>query len=65
MPDNQLTGTMSVEMIQSFIVLPDEPMQARNYDPRIGYFSIRQIDYGSDEHRAASRRYITRWRLGA
>ncbi len=63
LPDNQITGMMSVEMNQSFILLPEKPMQPRLYDDRIGYFSIRQTDYGLDEHKAATRRYITRWRL--
>lgn len=63
LPDNQLTKSLSLEMNQSFILLPEEPMQARLYDSRIGYFSIEQTDYGLDEQKAASRRYITRWRL--
>jgi hypothetical protein len=63
LPDNQVTGMMSVEMNQSFILLPEKPMQPRLYDDRIGYFSLRQTDFGLDEHKAASRRYITRWRL--
>jgi len=63
LPDNGVTGTMSVEMNQSFIVLPDVPMQPRYYDARVGYFSIRQTDYSSDEQKAARKRFITRWRL--
>ncbi len=62
-PDNQLTQTLSVEMNQSFIVLPAVPWQKRLYDPRVGYFSINQTDYGSEEHKALTNRYITRWRL--
>ncbi len=62
-PDNQLTQTLSVEMNQSFIALPDDPWQPRHYDPRVGYFSIRQTDYGSEEQKAFQNRYITRWRL--
>ncbi|MDB4824569.1 DUF5117 domain-containing protein, partial [Saprospiraceae bacterium] len=45
LPDNKITGTMSVEMNQSFIVLPAEPMEPRYYDDRVGYFSVRQTDY--------------------
>ena len=63
LPDNAVTGTLSVEMNQSFIVLPENPMQPRVYDPRVGYFSIRQIDYSADAQRAEARRLITRWRL--
>ncbi len=63
LPDNKVTGTLSVEMNQSFIVLPEEPMQPRKYDPRVGYFSIEQTNYGLDAQRAETQRFITRWRL--
>lgn len=63
LPDNEVTNTLSVEMNQSFILLPENPMQPRLYDPRVGYFSITQTDYSLDEQRAGKRRYITRWRL--
>jgi len=63
LPDNNITQTLSVEMNQSFIVLPEEPMQPRYYDDRVGYFSIRQTDYSSDAHFTETKRYITRWRL--
>ena len=63
LPDNQITETMSVEMNQSFILLPAAPMQPRLYDDRVGYFSFQQVDFGLDEQKAAKRRYITRWRL--
>ncbi len=63
LPANRTTATLSVEMNQSFILLPETPMQPRLYDSRVGYFSIEQFDYGLDEQKAAKRRYITRWRL--
>ena len=63
LPDNQVTGTLSVEMNQSFIRLPEEPMQPRLYDPRVSYFSINQTNYSLDAQRAEAQRFITRWRL--
>ncbi|MDF1698155.1 MAG: zinc-dependent metalloprotease [Saprospiraceae bacterium] len=63
LPDNQITGTMSIEMTQSFILLPETPMQSRYYDPRVSYFSLSQTDYSADEQKAFRKRYITRWRL--
>ena len=63
LPDNAVTGTLSVEMNQSFILLPAEKMQPRKYDPRVGYFSIEQTDYGLDAQRAQKQKFITRWRL--
>jgi hypothetical protein len=63
LPDNQLTGTMSVEMNQSFILLPEDPMEPRHFDARVGYFSISQTDYSSEKQKAAKNRFITRWKL--
>ncbi|MFK7952263.1 MAG: zinc-dependent metalloprotease [Ekhidna sp.] len=63
LPDNQLTGTLSIEMNQSMILLPAEPMVPRYHDERVGFFSLRQIDYSSGEQKAATRRFITKWRL--
>ncbi len=63
LPDNQLTGTLSIEMNQSMILLPEDPMIPRYHDNRVGFFSIRQIDYGSDAQKAETKRYITKWRL--
>jgi hypothetical protein len=62
-PANSSTGTISVEMNQSMVLLPEDPMQPRLFDPRVGYFGVSQVDYGLEAHRAESRRYITRWRL--
>ena len=56
-------GSATVLLHYSMVKLPDEPMQPRLFDERVGYFSVRQIDYGRDEHRSPRRRYITRWRL--
>jgi hypothetical protein len=63
LPDNRLTGTLSVEMTQSFILLPEIPMEPRLWDARVGYFSIQQTDYSLNAQRAENRRYITRWKL--
>ncbi|HTF37654.1 MAG TPA: zinc-dependent metalloprotease [Blastocatellia bacterium] len=57
------TGSGSVVMHYSMVKLPETPMMPRLYDERVGYFTVRQTDYGQDEHRAPERRYITRWRL--
>lgn len=62
-PADAVTGTISLEVNQSMILLPEEPVVPRNYDERVGYFSIAQYDYSSEEHRAANMRYITRYNL--
>jgi hypothetical protein len=62
-PSNQETGTITLEMAHSMVLLPETPMQARLYDERVGFFRVDQVDYGRDVQRAETRRYITRWRL--
>jgi hypothetical protein len=57
------TGSASILMHYSMVKLPEKPMMPRLFDERVGYFTVRQTDYGQDEHRAPERRYITRWRL--
>jgi hypothetical protein len=53
----------TVVMHYSMVKLPEKPMMPRLFDDRVGYFTISRYDYGIDEHRAAERTYITRWRL--
>ena len=62
-PTEAETGTLSLEMAHSLVLLPDVPMRARRTDARVGFFSIGQTDYGLDAQRAEVRRYATRWRL--
>ncbi len=47
----------------SLVRLPVNPMMPRRFDERVGFFSIRKVDFGTDEHRSAARRYITKYRL--
>lgn len=56
-------GSASVVLHFSMVKLPENPMMPRLFDERVGYFSIDNMDYGRDEHRAQPRTYITRWRL--
>lgn len=62
-PSSFAGGTVSVEMNQSMILLPQDPMQPRLCDQRVGFFSVTMIDYGRDAQKAEERCYITRWRL--
>ncbi|HEX2722018.1 MAG TPA: zinc-dependent metalloprotease, partial [Gemmatimonadaceae bacterium] len=43
--------------------LPLRPMMPRLSDKRVGFFEVRQTDFGTTQHRSVSRSYITRWRL--
>ncbi len=62
-PTNASTGSISIEMNQSMILLPEEPMEPRIWDERVGFFRVNQVDYGRSDQKVITRRYITRWRL--
>lgn len=62
-PDDASTGTISLEMNQSMILLPDEQMAKRVVDKRVGYFSIDQTQYGGERHKADEKQFITRYKL--
>ncbi len=62
-PSDRDAGTLSVEMRQSLVLLPREPMRPRYADERIGFFSVERVNYGLDEQKAATQTFIRRWRL--
>ncbi len=62
-PAQARTGTMSMEMHQSMILLSKEPVRPRYADPRVGWFSVTRTNFGLDEQKAAQETFIRRWRL--
>lgn len=62
-PSDNNAQTLSLEVNQSMVLLPEEPMRKRYADHRVGWFTVRQIDYGSDAPKADQKEYIRRWRL--
>lgn len=58
-------GARSVTALvhHSLVMLPENPMQGRFFDPRVGYFTEDFTDYASSKGWAAQREYITRFRL--
>lgn len=62
-PSNAAANTVSMQMNHSMRELPANPMTPRLCDPRVGFFSVSQTDYGLEAHKAQTRCYITRWRL--
>ena len=62
-PTDERANTVSLEMNQSLVLLPVEPMRPRHADPRVGYFAVNRINYGLDEQKAATETFIRRWRL--
>ena len=62
-PLERMAQSISLQINQSMILLPERPMQPRLYDPRVGFFTVGQYDYGSDALKADEKRFIRRWRL--
>jgi len=62
-PSSSSTGTISLEINHSMVLLPQEKMDTRSYGQRVGYFSIQQTDYGTEYHKAKEMQYVTRYKL--
>ena len=62
-PVNSKSATLSMEMSQSMYLLPEVPMQKRYFDKRVGWFTLKNIDYGSEALKADEKVFIRRWRL--
>lgn len=62
-PSSSSTGTISIKVNHSMVLLPQDEMQRRSFDQRVGYFSVEQTNYGSDFHKAKEMQYITRYQL--
>ena len=62
-PSNSSTGTISLEINNSMILLPEVPMKKRLYDERVGWFTAGQVDYGLDNQKSETVRFLRRWRL--
>ena len=62
-PSNGSLGSISIEINNSMILLPAEPMKRRYFDERVGWFARGQVDYGLDAQESKTVRYLDRWRL--
>ncbi|PZR25458.1 MAG: hypothetical protein DI535_18015 [Citrobacter freundii] len=56
-------GNYTVELNSSFVLLPKVPMQARYFDPRVGYFAVGYTDFDANPQGVESMRLVKRWRL--
>lgn len=62
-PSNSSTGTISIEMNNSMILLPKVPMKRRYFDQRVGWFARGQVDYGLPAQESKTVTFLDRWRL--
>jgi hypothetical protein len=56
-------GSVSILVHYSMTLLPERPMQGRNFDPRVGYFTQSFEDYTSAKNWVERKQYISRFRL--
>lgn len=59
----KISGNYTVEINSSFVLLPDNKMQPRYYDPRVGYFTVGYTDFDLDPQGVKRVSLIKRWRL--
>ena len=62
-PSNGSLGSISVEINNSMVLLPNEPMKRRYFDERVGWFARGQTDYGLDVQESKTIKFLDRWRL--
>jgi len=62
-PSNSSLGTISVEINNSMILLPENPMKRRYFDKRVGWFKRDQVDYGLEDQKTKTVSFLDRWRL--
>jgi hypothetical protein len=62
-PSNEHTGALTLEMNQSLVLLPKEPMRPRYADARVGYFRTSRVNFGLQDQKAPTQAFIQRWRL--
>lgn len=57
------SGNYTVEINSSFVLLPENKMQSRYYDPRVGYFAVGYTDFDLNPQGVKRVSLIKRWRL--
>lgn len=62
-PKPEVSGNYTVEVNSSIILLPENKMQARYFDPRVGYFTVGYTDFDENPQGVERVSLIKRWRL--
>jgi len=63
LPAANSAGAITLETNTSFIALPEQPMQKRLNDPRVGFFAEDYTVYSDDQQKVENSDFIVRWRL--
>ncbi|WP_410220088.1 zinc-dependent metalloprotease [Pedobacter sp.] len=57
------SGSVTVELNTSLVILPKNPMKPRYFDPRVGYFTVGYIDFDKNPQGVKELELVKRWRL--
>lgn len=63
LPSADVTNTISLGLNTSYLLLPKEPMRARIFDPRVGYFTDDYFVFSDNQQKLQRKQFVTRWRL--
>jgi hypothetical protein len=63
LPAADVAGAVTMELNNSFIMLPAIPMRKRLSDPRIGYFASEYSVYDDKQQKVETSTFIHHWRL--
>ncbi|MFV0606982.1 MAG: zinc-dependent metalloprotease [Niabella sp.] len=56
-------GVVTLEINNSFLLLPKSPASRRLFDPRVGFFADRYTKFSDDQQRSDKQTFIVRWKL--
>jgi hypothetical protein len=62
-PAGGVSGSNTLELNTSIVLLPEVPMQARYFDPRVGFFTVGYTDFDLNPQGIKDIQLIKRWRL--
>jgi hypothetical protein len=63
LPAADAAGAVTMELNNSFVMLPVVPMRKRMFDPRVGYFASEYSVYTENSQKVKTSTFISRWRL--
>ena len=63
LPAADAAGAVTMELNNSFVLLPAIPMRKRLYDPRVGYFASEYSVYTDSSQKSETSTFIHHWRL--
>lgn len=59
----QATEPATFELSSSWIMLPEKPMQPREFDDRVGFFTTSYVDFDANPQGVKTIQLVRRWRL--